>query len=112
MPFPDTCMRSMFQCAVHVLSTCVAAACSELLITDRTAELLLGATQSFFSVNVQDEYDPARPNDYEEIRRARERQRVDAEREAERQEELRAQKAAQEVGSYTPSQPTFAYSMF
>ena len=59
-----------------------------------------GAAQSFFSVNVQDEYDPARPNDYEEIRRTRERQRVDAEREAERQEELRAQKAAQEVCLY------------
>ena len=59
-----------------------------------------GAAQSFFSVNVQDEYDPARPNDYEEIRRTRERQRVDAEREAERQEELRAQKAAQEVCFY------------
>ncbi len=57
-----------------------------------------GAPQSFFSANVQDEYDPARPNDYEEIRRARERQRVEAEREAERQEELREQKAAQEVG--------------
>lgn len=58
-----------------------------------------GAPQSFFSVSVRDEYDPARPNDYEEIRRTRERQRVDAEREAERQEELREQKAAQEAAA-------------
>lgn len=61
--------------------------------------LCLGTQQSFFSLDIQNEYDPARPNDYEEIRRDRERQRVDAEREAERQEELRAQKAAQEVNS-------------
>ena len=59
----------------------------------------VGAAQSFFSVSIQDEYDPARPNDYEEVRRTRERQRLEAEREAERQEELRAQKAAQEVGA-------------
>lgn len=61
--------------------------------------LAAGAAQSFFAVTIQDEYDPARPNDYEEVRRTRERQRVEAEREAERQEELRAQKAAQEVGT-------------
>ena len=54
-------------------------------------------------MNVQDEYDPARPNDYEEVRRARERQRVEAEQEAERQVELRAQKAAQEVYNSKPS---------
>ena len=53
-------------------------------------------------MNVQDEYDPARPNDYEEVRRARERQRLEAEREAERQVELRAQKAAQEVCNSKP----------
>ena len=47
-----------------------------------------GSHHSFFSNDIQNEYDPARPNDYEEIRRDRERQRVDAEREAERQEEL------------------------
>lgn len=58
-----------------------------------------GNAHSFFSMNVQDEYDPARPNDYEEVRRARERQRVEAEREAERQVELRAQKAAQEAAA-------------
>ncbi|KAA6420393.1 hypothetical protein WJX79_009259 [Trebouxia sp. C0005] len=67
--------------------------------TSTSAPTPTGAAQSFFSVNVQDEYDPARPNDYEEIRRTRERQRVDAEREAERQEELRAQKAAQEAAA-------------
>lgn len=56
-----------------------------------------GTQQSFFSLDIRNEYDPARPNDYEEIRRDRERQRVEADREAERQEELRAQKAAQEA---------------
>ena len=75
------------------ISTPVESACEDNLYDS-------GAAQSFFSVNVQDEYDPARPNDYEEIRRTRERQRVDTEREAERQEELRAQKAAQEVCFY------------
>lgn len=57
------------------------------------------AAQNFFSLNgpIREEYDPARPNDYEDIRRARERQRIDAEREAESQEELREQKAVQEV---------------
>ena len=61
--------------------------------------LSTGTQQGFFSLDIQNEYDPARPNDYEEIRRDRERQRVDAEKEAERQEELREQKAAQEVCS-------------
>ena len=46
---------------------------------------------------VRDEYDPARPNDYEEICREREAQRVVAEAEAERQERLRAEAAAREV---------------
>lgn len=67
--------------------------------TSTSAPTPTGAAQSFFSVNVQDEYDPARPNDYEDIRRTRERQRIDAEREAERQEELQAQKAAQEAAA-------------
>ncbi|KAL3161408.1 hypothetical protein ABBQ32_010298 [Trebouxia sp. C0010 RCD-2024] len=67
--------------------------------TSTSAPALAGTQQSFFSLDIQNEYDPARPNDYEEIRRDRERQRVDAEREAERQEELRAQKAAQEAAA-------------
>lgn len=49
------------------------------------------------SAGVRDEYDPARPNDYEEICREREAQRVAAEAEAERQERLRAEAAAREV---------------
>lgn len=64
-----------------------------------SSKCAIAAAQSFFSLSgpVLDEYDPARPNDYEDVRRAREKQRIDTEREAERQEELRAQKAVQEV---------------
>ena len=42
-----------------------------------------------------EEYDPARPNDYNDVRDAREAQRKEAEQEAVRQERL---KAAQAVG--------------
>lgn len=37
----------------------------------------------------RDEYDPAKPNDYEEVRRQRDQQRREAEAEAARQEALR-----------------------
>lgn len=67
--------------------------------TSTSAPTPTGTQQSFFSLDIRNEYDPARPNDYEEIRRDRERQRVEADREAERQEELRAQKAAQEAAA-------------
>ena len=36
-----------------------------------------------------DEYDPARPNEYDDVRKDRERQRHEAQQEAERQEQLR-----------------------
>jgi hypothetical protein len=52
--------------------------------------------------NVKDEYDPARPNDYEEICREREQQRRDADAEAERQEQLRAEATAREVRAAPP----------
>eukprot|EP00210_Caulerpa_lentillifera_P004821 g4603.t1 len=38
---------------------------------------------------IEDEYDPAKPNDYEEVMRARERKKQEAEMEAERQEQLK-----------------------
>lgn len=38
---------------------------------------------------LKDEYDPSRPNDYEEISKERERRRKEAEEEAERQARLR-----------------------
>jgi len=47
------------------------------------------AGSSAFWEGIQDEYDPARPNDYETVRKERERQRLEAEAEAERQERLR-----------------------
>ena len=50
-----------------------------------------------FDLNLRDEYDPAKPNDYEEIRRQREQQRISAEQAAQQQEALRAQLVAQEV---------------
>lgn len=37
---------------------------------------------------LQDEYDPARPNEYEAVRRERERLKQEAQQEASRQEEL------------------------
>lgn len=37
----------------------------------------------------QDEYDPARPNEYEAVRKERERVKQEAQQEADRQEELR-----------------------
>jgi hypothetical protein len=49
-----------------------------------------------------EEYDPARPNDYNDVRDAREAQRKEAEQEAMRQERL---KAAQVVGPMVA--PTF-----
>lgn len=49
------------------------------------------------SSGVKDEYDPARPNDYEEICREREQQQRNAVAEAERQERLKAEAAAREV---------------
>ena len=57
-----------------------------------------GGTGSF-DLNLRDEYDPAKPNDYEEIRRQREQQRISAEQVAQQQEALRAQLVAQEVMS-------------
>lgn len=49
------------------------------------------------SSGVKDEYDPARPNDYEEICREREQQQRNAVAEAERQERLKAEAAAREA---------------
>lgn len=43
------------------------------------------------------EYDPARPNDYEEVRRGREAARKAAEAEAERQARIKAEALRQEV---------------
>ena len=56
------------------------------------------AQERLDSAQVLDEYDPARPNDYEQIRKDRERQRQQAQTEAERQERLRQQA---EVHSYS-----------
>lgn len=42
-----------------------------------------------FGEGIEDEYDPSRPNDYEEMRRHKEQQRLHAEAEAEKQERLR-----------------------
>lgn len=44
-----------------------------------------------------DEYDPGRPNDYEELRKSREVQRKEAELEVGRQERLRLEALRQEV---------------
>lgn len=44
--------------------------------------------------DIKEEYDPAKPNDYDAVRRAREQQRREAELEAERQERLRAEREA------------------
>ncbi|KAL4855786.1 DNA-damage-repair/toleration protein [Chlorella vulgaris] len=45
--------------------------------------------------DIKDEYDPSKPNDYDAVRRDRERQRRDAEVEAARQERLREEQEAQ-----------------
>ncbi|KAL4427659.1 hypothetical protein ABPG75_001748 [Micractinium tetrahymenae] len=47
--------------------------------------------------DIKEEYDPAKPNDYDAVRRAREQQRREAELEAERQERLRAEREAAEA---------------
>lgn len=39
--------------------------------------------------DLKDEYDPAKPNDYEEVLRRRQEHKVAAEREAERQQQLK-----------------------
>lgn len=44
-----------------------------------------------------DEYDPARPNDYEEVRKSREAKRKEAELEVGRQERLKLEARRQEV---------------
>ncbi|KAK9830194.1 hypothetical protein WJX72_010226 [[Myrmecia] bisecta] len=55
-------------------------------------------TSSFaaLSSNVVDEYDPTRPNDYEEVSKERERLRREADEEAERQERLKQMQKEQE----------------
>lgn len=50
--------------------------------------------RSLPNVIAREEYDPAKPNDYDAVRRAREQQRREAELEAERQERLRAEREA------------------
>jgi splicing factor 45 len=55
------------------------------------------AAAAWFDDGVVDVYDPARPNDYEEIRRQREQQRLQAEAEAQRQERLRELKRLEEL---------------
>jgi hypothetical protein len=57
---------------------------------------------SFFSTHgepIADEYDPSRPNDYEDVLRERERKRRDAEEEAER---VKRQREAELVGATGP----------
>ena len=50
-----------------------------------------GASSSMITVRPDaEEYDPARPNDYNDVRDAREAQRKEAEQEAARQERLMA----------------------
>ena len=44
-----------------------------------------------------EEYDPARPNDYNDVREARQAQRKEAELEAVRQERLKAQQAVSAI---------------
>ncbi len=68
-----------------------------------------------------DEYDPGRPNDFEEVRRSREVQRKEAELEVGRQERLRLEALQQQVGrdlervadflpAITPSQRIISHS--
>eukprot|EP00191_Tetraselmis_sp_GSL018_P003946 CAMPEP_0177602772 /NCGR_PEP_ID=MMETSP0419_2-20121207/15085_1 /TAXON_ID=582737 /ORGANISM="Tetraselmis sp., Strain GSL018" /LENGTH=319 /DNA_ID=CAMNT_0019096355 /DNA_START=276 /DNA_END=1236 /DNA_ORIENTATION=+ len=54
-----------------------------------SSDTLLGAVGTLSGINPKDEYDPARPNDYEEVRRERERLRQEAEAEADRQAKLK-----------------------
>lgn len=57
------------------------------------------ATFSFFAANgepIKDEYDPSRPNDYEEVIRERERKRIEAELEVQRQAALKEMELDQE----------------
>lgn len=55
------------------------------------------ALPSWFGQKIEDEYDPASPNDYESVRKQREIQRLQAEAEAERQEKMRELKKLEEL---------------
>lgn len=55
------------------------------------------APASIFGDGVDEEYDPARPNDYASIRRRIEQQRLEAEAESERQERLREIRELEEL---------------
>ena len=52
------------------------------------------AAQYSLTENLKDEYDPAKPNDYEEVLRERQQQRKAAEEEAERQHHLKQEEEA------------------
>lgn len=70
-------------------------------VTRRTEDDTSGdASSGLFSLfgEVADEYDPARPNDYEAVVQERERKRREAELEADRQERLRVEKERQASG--------------
>ena len=54
-----------------------------------TAPQTTATAASIFGDDIHDEYDAARPNDYDAIRRRIEQQRLEAEAESERQERLR-----------------------
>lgn len=50
------------------------------------------------------EYDPAHPNDFEEVRKAREVQRKEAELEAQRQERIKLEAHREEVTTFLQAQ--------
>ena len=55
--------------------------------------------------DIEDEYDPAKPNDYEAVIQERERKKREAEIEAEKQERLMQQQIEEKVSLPHPSQP-------
>ncbi|GAB4821508.1 hypothetical protein N2152v2_008554 [Parachlorella kessleri] len=62
------------------------------------AAILAAATGGMsLGQDLKEEYDPTRPNDYEQVRKERERLRKEAEAEAERQERLRELKELEEL---------------
>ncbi len=63
---------------------------------------------SILGAGIVNEYDPAFPNDYEQVRKERERARIEAELEAERQDRIRDVERQLEVGGQTGAEAVYA----
>ena len=77
------------QCRLRLVCAWVPVPSQSLLGPPSIAVGLSACAAHSFGVFAKSEYDPARPNDYEEVRRERELRRAEAEAEADRQAKLR-----------------------